>query len=155
MDFYNRERIERPPEFVFKVLADLENLPIFQLFDMQVRQASSGEVGVGTTYHLDRKGDRRTLRIYEFQANRSLGIETVENKPPRVNLHFEVEPDGPAQTRLSAYAQVDTGLPGLMEKLAAGRIRSMVDENVYKLKELLDTGRTTLPDGRVLRLPEE
>jgi hypothetical protein len=153
MDFYNRIRIERTPEYVFKVLADLENLPIWQLFDMQVRQASPGNAGLGTTYTLLRKGNRRTLRIYDFQTDRSLGIETVESKPPRVNLRFDLEADGPDHTQLSANAQVETGLPGLVEKMAAGRVRSMVDDNIFKLKELLETGRTSLADGRELHLP--
>jgi hypothetical protein len=154
MDFHNRVRIQRSPEYIFEVLADLENLPVWQAFDIQVRRASPGEVGVGTTYQLDRKGERRTLTVREFKPGRRMEVETVESKPPQVNLRFDLEPDGPDHTHLTADWSVETGLPGLVEKMASGRVRAMVDENIHKLKELLETGRTTLPDGREVRLPD-
>jgi hypothetical protein len=152
MDINKTIRVERSADFIFKVLTDLENLPVWQIFDMTVSQASQGEVGMGSTYNLVRKGDRRTLRIYEFREDRSLGIETVETKPPRVNLRFDLQPEDPERTLLSVNARVETGLPGLVEKMAEGRVRSMVDANMGKLKELLETGRTTLSDGRILRI---
>jgi hypothetical protein len=155
IDFYNQIRIERAPDYVFNVLADFESLPIWKLLEMQVRRVSQGEVKLGTTYHLYRKGDRRTLRIYEYKKDRSLGIETVENKPPRVNLYFKLEPDGTTRTLLNASGQIETGLPGLLEKMAAGKVRSMVDENLLKVKELLETGSTTMPGGQVVHLPED
>jgi hypothetical protein len=42
-----------------------------------------------------------------------------------------------------------------LEKMAAGKVRSMVDENLLKVKELLETGSTTMPGGQVVHLPED
>jgi hypothetical protein len=45
---------------------------------------------------------------------------------------------------------LDLGLPGLIERFSKGRVRSAVNENLHKLKELLENGRVTLQDGKVV-----
>jgi hypothetical protein len=154
MDFHNRVRVERSPEFISSVLIDVENLPIWQAVDLKVRRTGSGEPGAGATYEMDRRGERRTLVVREYQPGRRLEFDTLENRPPRVNLRFDLHPVGAEATDLEAFWTVETGLPGIVEKMAAGRVRAMVEQNIHKLKELLETGRTTLPDGREVRLPE-
>jgi hypothetical protein len=44
--------------------------------------------------------------------------------------------------------QLDTGTVSLLEGLATRRVKGAVLENLTKLKELLETGQTTLQDGR-------
>jgi hypothetical protein len=43
---------------------------------------------------------------------------------------------------------LDTGKPALVEKLAGGNVKSAVTENLQKLKQLLETGKVILQDGR-------
>jgi hypothetical protein len=155
VEFSRTIQISRSPDFIFKVLTDLENLPVWQFFDMQVTQTSAGPGGEGAEYRLNRKGEVRTLRITEFNQDRSMAVETLEAKPPRAYLRFDLDPLSADQTRLGAQARIETGLPGLVEKMAAGRAGGYLDDGMRRLKELLETGRTTTPDGRELRLREE
>ena len=63
-------------------------------------------------------------------------------------MHFELEPvEG--GTRLHDRWELETGLPGLVEQITRGQVQTAVAQNLEKLKELLETGRTRLQDGRI------
>jgi hypothetical protein len=65
----------------------------------------------------------------------------------RFNLHREGD-----TTRIQDEWKLETGLPALVERLAAGNIQAAVAENLTKLKELLEVGEVLLQDGRRARL---
>jgi hypothetical protein len=48
--------------------------------------------------------------------------------------------------------ELDTARPVILERLARGRVKSAVAENLAKLKELLEEGRVVLQDGRRISL---
>ena len=55
-------------------------------------------------------------------------------------------------TRLRDEWKLDTGRPAVLERLAGGRVKSAVAENLAKLKELLEEDRVILQDGRRVSL---
>jgi hypothetical protein len=62
-----------------------------------------------------------------------------------MRFEFEPTPDG---TRITDQWQLQSGHNPLVELLGERRIRAAVAENLGKLKQLLETGTTTLQDGR-------
>jgi uncharacterized membrane protein len=151
IEFETSIRIERPLPDVFAFVADLENVPKWNYFVVDVSKTSDGPLGVGTTYHQRRKTDSQELRVVAFDPDRSVTIETIPPSKPefRRTMVFSEES---GVTLLVDRWKLDTGHPGLLQKLARGRIRSAVRGNLLKLKELLETGRTTLQDGRQIRM---
>lgn len=55
-------------------------------------------------------------------------------------------------TRVVDEWELDLGRPAILERLAVGKVRAGVRENLGKLKELLERGRVTLQDGRRVTL---
>ena len=151
IEFETSIRIERSVSEVFSFVADLENLPKWNYFVTQVRKTSEGPVGVGTTYHQIRKTDRQDLRIVEFDQDRAISIETIPPSKPDLEREMVFRAEN-GSTRIIDRWKLDTGRPGFLQKLARGRVRSAVEENLGKLKELLETGRATLQDGRRVSL---
>ena len=153
IEFETSIRIERPLPDVFAFVADLENVPRWNYFVVEVSKTSEGLPGVGATYHQRRKTDSQELRVVAFDPDRSVTIETISPSRPEFSRTMTFsEEDG--ATLLVDRWKLDTGHPGFLQKLARGRIRSAVRENLRKLKELLETGRTTLQDGRQIRIEE-
>jgi uncharacterized membrane protein len=151
LEFENSISIDRPADQVFSFLSDFENLPKWNYFVLEVSQLSDGPVGIGTRYHQVRKTDEQHFRIVEFEPNQRLAVKTSPESSPQLEMRFTLEPEG-ARTHLKDEWKLDTGRPALLEKLAAGRIRSAVAENLSKLKQLMEEGSVTLQDGRQMRL---
>lgn len=147
LEFENTVHIDRPIEEVFKFLADFENLPKWNYFVLKVAKTSAGPIGVGTTYHQVRKTDEQSFGIIEFEPNRSLAVKTLPGESPQLEMRFILQPEG-GSTHIRDLWKLDTGRPAILEKLAAGRVKSAVAENLGKLKHLLEEGRVVLQDGR-------
>jgi hypothetical protein len=62
-------------------------------------------------------------------------------------MRFTFEPHG-GGTRLTGDWTLDTRLPRWLESIGASRVSSAVRDNLAKLKELLETGRVRLQNGR-------
>ena len=146
-EFENTIRINRPLAEVFAFLLDLENLSKWNYYVLQVRKRSDGPIRIGTIYHQVRKTDEQELRITELEPNHTLTVQTVPPSSPSLEMRFTL--DAEADTTLIRDAwKLETGAPGLFERLGARRIQSAVAENLTKLKELLEVGRVVLQDGR-------
>jgi hypothetical protein len=116
-----------------------------------VRKLSDGPIGVGTLYHQARKTDEQRFRITEFERNRKIVVKTLPQSRPQLERSFTLsEEDG--ATRIRDEWKLNTGIPGLLEKLGAGRVKSAVAENLAKLKQLLEQGQVVLQDGRRVAL---
>ena len=151
IEFENVIEIDRPVGVVFAFLADLENLPKWNYFVTQVRQTSGDGPVVGARYHQERKTDSQELAIVELEESRLLAVETIPPSKPELRRRMTFEAlDG--KTRLVDRWQLDSGYPGLFQALARSRVQSAVRENLGKLKELLETGKATLQDGRRVSL---
>jgi len=147
LTFEQTIRINRPVADVFAFLADFENLPKWNYYVLEVRKLSDGPIGIGTTYHQIRKTDEQELRITELEPNHIVAVQTVPPSSPALVMRFTLAQEG-VTTRLSDSWQLDTGLPRLLERLGARRIRTAVAENLTKLKELLESDQVVLQDGR-------
>jgi carbon monoxide dehydrogenase subunit G len=148
LEFENTITVNRPIGEVFKFVADPENFPRWNYYVLSVSKLSNGPVGVGTVYHQIRKTDQQDFRITEFERDRRMALKTSPHSTPQLEMRLTFhEQDG--ATRLRDTWVLDTGLPGPLEWLGARRVRAAVGENLAKLKQLLEEGRTILQDGRI------
>jgi uncharacterized membrane protein len=147
LEFENTIAIDRPIDEVFAFLSDFENIPKWNYYVLEVRQLSESPIGVGTTYHQVRKSDQQDFRIIEFEPNHTIAVKTLHHSSPSFERRFTLYEEG-ATTRIRDEWKLDTGRPAILERLARGRVKSAVAENLAKLKELLEEGRVVLQDGR-------
>jgi carbon monoxide dehydrogenase subunit G len=147
LEIENTIRVERPISEVFEFLADLENIPKWNYYILDVRKLSDGPIGIGTTYHQVRKTDEQDLRITELEQNHRLTVKTSPQSIPGLEMRFILHEEGKS-TRIRDEWKLDTGLPVLLERLGARRVKSAVAENLAKLKELLEERQVILQDGR-------
>lgn len=147
IEFTNQVVVEQPIETVFRFVSDFCNVPKWNYYVIDVTQTSDGPAGVGTTYHQVRKTDEQDFRIVECEENREVVVRTVPPSSPAFEMRFTFEAEGEG-TRVTDEWKLDTGQPALIQRLAAGRIKSAVLENLQKMKELLETGQARLQDGR-------
>jgi uncharacterized membrane protein len=151
LEFENTIPIERPIDEVFAFLSDFENIPKWNYYVLEVRQLSESPIGIGTTYHQVRKSDEQDFRIIEFEANHRVAVKTLPQSSPSFERRFTLYEEGDT-TRIRDQWKLDTGRPALLERLARGRVKAAVSENLTKLKELLQEGRVVLQDGRQVTL---
>jgi uncharacterized membrane protein len=151
LEFENAIPIDRPIDEVFAFLSDFENIPKWNYYVLEVRQLSESPIGIGTTYHQLRKSDQQDFRIIEFEPNHTVALKTVPQSSPSFERRFTLYEEGDT-TRIRDQWKLDTGRPALLERLARGRVKSAVSENLSKLKELLQEGRVVLQDGREVTL---
>jgi uncharacterized membrane protein len=151
LEFENTIPIYRLIDEVFAFLSDFENIPKWNYYVLEVRQLSEGPTGIGTTYHQVRKSDEQDFRIIEFEPNHSVAVKTLPQSSPSFERRFTLYEEGDT-TRIRDQWKLDTGRPALLERLARGRVKSAVAENLAKLKELLEGGRVVLQDGRQVTL---
>jgi uncharacterized membrane protein len=124
LHFKNKLEINRPVANVFSFISNFENMPKWNYFVLEVRKLSEGSIGLNSTFRQVRKTDTQEYKITEFEPNRRVTIETL---PPYSKLIMKFT---------------------FIERLAGGNVKSAVAENLQKLKQLLETGKVTLQDGR-------
>jgi uncharacterized membrane protein len=151
LEFENTIRIDRPLDEVFAFLSDFENIPKWNYYVLEVRQLSEHPIGIGTTYRQIRKTDQQDFRIIEVEPNHTVAVKTLSRSSPSFERRFTLSEEGDT-TRIRDQWKLDTGRPAVLEKLASGRVKSAVAENLAKLKELLEEGRVLLQDGRQVAL---
>lgn len=147
LHFKNKLEINRPVADVFSFISNFENMPKWNYFVLEVRKLSEGSIGLNTTFRQVRKTDTQEYKITEFEPNRRVTVETL---PPysKLIMRFTFEQENNHNTLLTDDWEVDTGKPAFVERLAGGNVKSAVAENLQKLKQLLETGKVTLQDGR-------
>lgn len=147
--FQNRIDISRPLDEVFEFVSQLENIPRWNYYVTRVERTSEGSAMLDSEYHQIRRSDSQKLRVVAYDPNRLLVIEAIPPSKPvfRREMNF-IGNDG--TTTIVDSWSLDLGLPGLIEPFSKGKVRSAVNENLHKLKELLENGRVTLQDGKVV-----
>lgn len=151
IEFDNTIRINRPIDEVFAFLSDLENLPKWNYYVLEVTKLSNGPIGIGSVYHQIRETDEQDLRIIELDQNRKIMVKTLPQSSPKLEMTLTFQDEGNA-TLVRDEWRLDSGVPAAIEWLGSGRIKSAVAENLTKLKDLLEEGRVVLQDGRQARL---
>ena len=147
IEFESVVLIRRSIADVFSFVADQQNNPKWNYFVTEVRMTSEGPLGVGTTFHQVRKADAQDLRVVSYEPHQSITIETIPPSKPELSRTIVFREQN-GSTLLVDHWKLDTGHPQLLQSLGAARVKSAVRENLRRLKELLELGRTTLQDGR-------
>ena len=151
--FENDVRIEQPVEDVFAFAADPRNFPKWNYYVLSVTSTSPGPIGPGSTFRQIRKSDRQELRIQEFRQNKLVDLETSGGGYPQLRMRLEFKPDE-GGTLIQDTWQLETGLPDLAEKIARRKIKHAVEDNLTKLKQLLEDQEVVLQDGRRMTVEE-
>jgi hypothetical protein len=151
LEFENTIPIDRPIDEVFAFLSDFENIPKWNYYVLEVRQLSESPIGIGTTYHQLRKTDQQDFRIIEFELDHTVAMRTLPQSSPSFERRFTLYEEGDT-TCLRDEWKLDTGRPAVLERMARGRVKYTVAENLVMLKELLEEGRVSLQDGRQVTL---
>lgn len=149
--FKNTIVIDRPVDEVFEFIADFENVPKWNYYVRKVTRTTPDRTGVGTTYHQVRISDVQDYRVVGYEPNKKVVIKTIPPSKPAFEMRFTFESTG-GGTRIIDEWELETGRPQILERLAAGRVKGAVKENLQKLKELLETGSVELQDGRRVEL---
>src|SRR5215211_8263052 len=132
LEFENTVYIDRPIGEVFAFLSDFENIPKWNYYVLEVRQRSESPIGVGTTYHQVRMTDEQDFRITEFEPNHMVAVKTLFQSSPSFERRFTLYEEGDT-TQIRDQWKLDTGRAALLERLARGRVKSAVSENLSKL----------------------
>jgi len=148
-----RTQIHRPAHEVFAFLADFTHMPLWNYYVRSVTQITVDPLGVGTVFDQVRKTDRQQYAITEFMPDQQVAVRTLAPARP-LTLRFRVTP-GVQGAQVIETWELETGLPGPLERLAQSRVRAAVAKNLAVLTTLLETGEAQLPDGRSVRYPVE
>ena len=152
IEFKHSISIKRPLNEVFAFLSDFENISKWNYYVLEARKVSEGAAGVGTTYHQVRQTDEQLFQITEFESNLKVAVKTLPESSLQFERRFTLQAEGSTTHIIDEWEELVTGKSALIEKLAAGRVKSAVAENLGKLKELLETGSVVLQDGRKVSL---
>lgn len=131
LEFENTICIDRPIADVFAFLSDLENIPKWNYYVLEVTKLSNGPIGIGTIYHQVRKTDEQDLRITGLDLNHKIAIKTLPHSSPSLEMTLILDEEGNT-TCIRDEWRLASGLPKPVEWLGAGRIKSAVAENLTK-----------------------
>jgi uncharacterized membrane protein len=133
---------------VFNFLADPEKLPKWNYYVKKVYRKSSGNSELGSRYRQIRKNDEQTFEITKFQKNKLIEFTTTPNSTIKFKRKLTFS-ENHSHCEVTDYFELDTGHPLILQKVLRYKIRKSVKENLMKLKQLLEMGRTILQDGRI------
>jgi uncharacterized membrane protein len=150
--FQNHVQIDRPIEEVFGFVADFRNVPKWNCFVRTVEQETKGPVGLNTQYRQVRGHDEQRFKITEYNPPRGVSIETTPDSIPAFRMRSRFLQRGDQRTLVSDTWELDSVSHRLRARLFSRRMKRAAAENLCKLKELLETGGTTLQDGRTVSL---
>jgi uncharacterized membrane protein len=149
--FRNKFIIQRPVGEVFAYLENFENIPKWNYFVRSVRKLSAGPIGLQTVFHQVRRDDEQTYEIVVYQKNEALAVRTRPGSRPWFERAFSFRAaDG--GTEIADDWKLETGKGPLLEKLFSSTVKRAVSANTSRLRQLLETGATTLQDGRKIEL---
>jgi carbon monoxide dehydrogenase subunit G len=135
--------IDRPVHDVFMFIANPGNMSKWNSAVVSLEQITPGDVGVGTKFKsVGEMMGRRIegeMQVVTFEPDSKFGFQ-MNAGPVQVNVTLTFKTVGTG-TKLNLNAQ---GNPGGMFKLAepvmAGRVKSMMEENLARLKSVLEKG---------------
>ena len=151
INFENKVLIERSRREVFDFVANFENVPKWNYFVRSVRKVNEIPLGPGARFHQIRKTDQQNFEVVEFERPSKVTVKTLEGSSPKFRMDFEFEARD-NHTILTDTWQLETGHNPLLEMLGKSKVKAAVAENLSKLKELMETHRTQLQDGRMVTI---
>lgn len=135
--------IDKPIKDVFKFVADPNNMSKWNAAVISLEQITPGAVGVGTKFksvgELMGRRIEGEMQIIAYEPDTTCGFQ-VNAGPMQVNLTLSFKTVGTG-TKVSLNAQGNpAGLFKLAEPMMAGRVKSLMEENLARLKSQLETG---------------
>ncbi|MCQ3936650.1 MAG: hypothetical protein DPW18_06340 [Chloroflexi bacterium] len=135
--------IDRPQKDVFAFVANPNNMSKWNSAVVGLEQITPGAVGTGTKFKsIGEMMGRRIegeMQITAYEPDAKCGFQ-INAGPMQVNITLSFKTVGTG-TKINLNAQ---GNPGGLFKLAegvlAGRVKSMMEENLARLKTVLEKG---------------
>jgi len=135
--------IDKPVKDVFAFITNPANMSKWNSAVVSLEQITPGEVGLGTKFKsVGEMMGRRIegeMQVVAFEPDSKYGFQ-MDAGPVQVNVTLNFKTVGTG-TKLSLNAQ---GNPGGLFKLAEGvmqgRVKSMMEENLARLKSVLEKG---------------
>lgn len=149
--FVNTIAIHQPLDVVFAFVTDFTNIPMWDYQIKRVKQMSEGGLAKGAVFLQTRKYDNQQFVISEFIPDELVVVKSINGASPRFQRRMTFKHStGKAATEISDVWELEIHTNQLMNRLSTHKIKSDVRENLRNLKELLETGKTELPDGRLV-----
>jgi carbon monoxide dehydrogenase subunit G len=135
--------VDKPMKDVFTFVANPNNMSKWNSAVVSLDQVTPGNVGVGTKFKsVGEMMGRRIegeMQITAYEPDTKCGFQ-VNAGPMQVNLTLSFKTVGTG-TKISLNAQGNpAGVFKLAEGVMAGRVKSMMEENLARLKSALETG---------------
>jgi len=133
--------VEKPIKDVFAFIGNLDNMPKWNTTVMGVEQITPGDVGVGTKFKsVGKMLGRRIegeMQVTAYEPDTKFGIQ-MNAGPALVNMTISFKTVGTG-TEVSLNAQGNPGgLFKLAEPVMQGRVKSIMEENLTRLKSQLE-----------------
>ena len=139
--FETDAHIKRPVESVFDFVSDPLNFPQWNSAVQEVRHVAGTRGEVGANYVMERElpGGRaeNLVEVVAFERPREFAVRTTSGPTPLLyRYHFAGDGDG---TGIVLDAAVELqGVAALVGPLAARAVKRGVDDNLARLKALLE-----------------
>ena len=135
--------IDRPVKDVFAFVTNPKNMSKWNSSVVSLEQITPGAVGMGTKFksvgEMMRRRIEGEMQVVAFEPDAKYGFQ-MNAGPMQINVVLNFKTVGTG-TKLNLNAQ---GNPGGVFKLAegvlAGRVKSMMEENLARLKSVLENG---------------
>jgi uncharacterized membrane protein len=152
MEFENIIDIQRPVDAVFDFVTRFENLPKWNYYVLNVQKETPEPLGEGVVFHQERQSDAQDFRVVEYVENERVTVKTTPASKPRFKRRFLFEEVDGATRMVDTWLMLELDVNPVVAWLGKNRVRAAVAENLTKLKQLLETGKTRLQDGRTVVL---
>lgn len=135
--------IDRPVKEVFAFITNPQNMPRWNSAVVSLEQLTPGAVGMGTKFkNVGEMMGRRIegeMQVVAFEPDAKYGFQ-MQAGPMQVNMLMTFKTVGTG-TKLSLNAQGNpAGFFKLAEGVMAGRVKAMMEENLARLKTVLEKG---------------
>jgi carbon monoxide dehydrogenase subunit G len=135
--------IDRPQKDVFAFVANPNNMSKWNSAVVSLEQVTPGAVGVGTKFKsVGEMMGRRIegeVQVMTFEPDSKYGIQ-MNAGPMQVNIVFSFKTVGTG-TKLNLNAQGNSaGLFKLAEPVMQARVKALMEENLARLKSVLEKG---------------
>jgi carbon monoxide dehydrogenase subunit G len=135
--------VDKPVKDVFAFVANPNNMSKWNSAVVSLEQITPGEVGVGTKFKTtgEMMGRRieGEMQVIAYEPDTKCGFQ-VNAGPMQVNITLSFKTVGTG-TKISLNAQGNpAGFFKIAEGMMAGRVKTMMEENLVRLKSQLEKG---------------
>ena len=135
--------IDHPVKNVFAFVSDLNNMSKWNSAVVSLQQITPGPIGVGTKFKsIGEMMGRRIegeVQVTSYEPDSKTGFQ-MNAGPMQLNVVFSFRPVGTG-TKVGLSAQGNpAGVFKLAEGILQGRVKSLMEENLARLKSVLEKG---------------